>query len=161
MPFHVTVLYAGINGLIILVLALNVVRLRRNTRVGLGDGGNDDMLRACRMHANATEYVPIVLILMGLLAWSWAPSEMFRVSALFTDWRNMAEFGRAFLHPNFHDWDICAGHILVEEAGGRATGLRGQEIRYGLPGARQRHGLLATNGVLHEAALAGLSEPAA
>src|SRR5262249_20539427 len=28
---------------------------------------------------------------------------MFRVKALFTDWRNMAEFGRAFLQPNFHD----------------------------------------------------------
>jgi 3'(2'), 5'-bisphosphate nucleotidase len=64
-------------------------------------------------------------------------------------------------YQSFSDWDICAGHILVEEAGGQATGLRGQEIRYGLPGARQRHGLLATNGVLHEAALAGLSEPAA
>ncbi len=42
-------------------------------------------------------------LLFALLAWSWAPAEMFRVEALFTDWRNMAEFGRAFLHPNFHD----------------------------------------------------------
>jgi hypothetical protein len=67
LPFHVTLLYAGINGLILLVLALNVVRLRRNTKVGLGDGGNEGMLRACRMHANAAEYVPIILILMGLL----------------------------------------------------------------------------------------------
>src|SRR5436309_7296968 len=36
------------------------------------------------------------LVLMGLLAWSWSPAEMFRVTALFTDWRNMAEFGHAF-----------------------------------------------------------------
>ena len=53
------------------------------------------------------------LILMGLLAWSWAPSEMFRVSALFTDWRNMAEFGHAFLHPNFHDWDTYLADMIV------------------------------------------------
>jgi phosphonate transport system permease protein len=53
------------------------------------------------------------LVLMGLLAWSWAPSEMFRVSALFTDWRNMAEFGRAFLHPNFHDWDSYLADMVV------------------------------------------------
>src|SRR3979409_36779 len=53
------------------------------------------------------------LALMGLLAWSWAPSEMFRVSALFTDWRNMAEFGRAFLHPNFHDWDTYLEDMVV------------------------------------------------
>ena len=53
----------------------------------------------------------------------------------------------------FHDWDICAGHILVSEAGGRVTGTGGQELCYGLPGAWQRDGLLATNGALHEAAL--------
>jgi 3'(2'), 5'-bisphosphate nucleotidase len=59
-------------------------------------------------------------------------------------------------YPKFHDWDICAGHILIAEAGGRATGLGGQELRYGEPGAPQVHGLLATNGRLHDAALAAL-----
>jgi len=54
----------------------------------------------------------------------------------------------------FHDWDICAGQILVTEAGGRVTGTDGTELQYGLEGAWQRHGLLATNGTLHEAALA-------
>jgi 3'-phosphoadenosine 5'-phosphosulfate (PAPS) 3'-phosphatase len=53
----------------------------------------------------------------------------------------------------FHDWDICAGHILVSEAGGNVTGIAGQELRYGTPGAWQRDGLLATNGLLHDAAL--------
>src|SRR5207245_940077 len=56
----------------------------------------------------------------------------------------------------FHDWDICAGHILVEEAGGRVTGLGGQELRYGLPGAWQRYGVLASNGRLHDAAVEAL-----
>ena len=53
----------------------------------------------------------------------------------------------------FHDWDICAGHILVTEAGGRVSGTGGQELQYGLAGAWQRNGLLATNGKLHDAAL--------
>jgi 3'(2'), 5'-bisphosphate nucleotidase len=57
----------------------------------------------------------------------------------------------------FHDWDICAGHLLVTEAGGKVTGLGGQELVYGLPGAWQKHGLLASNGLLHEAALAALA----
>ncbi len=57
-------------------------------------------------------------------------------------------------YPAFHDWDICAGHVLVEEAGGKVTGLRGEEIRYGSPGAWQRARLLASNGALHAAALA-------
>ncbi len=54
----------------------------------------------------------------------------------------------------FHDWDICAGHILVEEAGGTVTGLQSEQLTYGRPGALQQHGLLATNGKLHEQALA-------
>src|SRR5208282_5985062 len=43
----------------------------------------------------------------------------------------------------FHDWDICAGHILVTEAGGQVTGIRGETLQYGLPEAWQRFGLLA------------------
>jgi 3'(2'), 5'-bisphosphate nucleotidase len=57
-----------------------------------------------------------------------------------------------------HDWDICAGQILVEEAGGRVTNLAGIEPRYGLPGAVQLNGLLASNGVIHEPALLALRE---
>jgi 3'(2'), 5'-bisphosphate nucleotidase len=59
-------------------------------------------------------------------------------------------------YPQFHDWDICAGQVLVEEAGGKVTGLGGQWIVYGSEGAWQRHGMLASNGALHSAALAAL-----
>ncbi len=51
-------------------------------------------------------------------------------------------------YAEFHDWDIAAGHILVEEAGGQATGLGGETLRYGEPGAWQRSGLLAANPTL-------------
>lgn len=56
----------------------------------------------------------------------------------------------------FHDWDICAGHILVDEAGGNVSGLGGQVLKYGEPGNWQRHGVLASNGLIHDAALAVL-----
>jgi phosphonate transport system permease protein len=49
----------------------------------------------------------------GLLVWSWNAAEMFRASALLTDWRNMAEFGSAFLHPNFHDWNTYLSDMAV------------------------------------------------
>jgi 3'(2'), 5'-bisphosphate nucleotidase len=59
----------------------------------------------------------------------------------------------ANVYPAFHDWDICAGHILVEEAGGRVTTLGGSEIRYGGERNEQRGGMLASNGSIHQAAL--------
>jgi uncharacterized membrane protein YecN with MAPEG domain len=33
-------------------------------RVPLGDGGNAQMLRMIRLHANAIEYIPLALVLM-------------------------------------------------------------------------------------------------
>jgi len=61
-------------------------------------------------------------------------------------------------YENFHDWDIAAGHILVAEAGGTVTGLKGQTLRYGEEGAWQRYGLLGTNGRVHAAAVAALGK---
>jgi 3'(2'), 5'-bisphosphate nucleotidase len=69
--------------------------------------------------------------------------------------------GEADLYLNtydaVHDWDLCAGHILVTEAGGRVTKLSGEELVYGLPGALQEGGLLASNGHLHAPALLRLT----
>ena len=68
--------------------------------------------------------------------------------------------GEADIYVNtyaaFHDWDICAGHVLVEEAGGKVTGIGGEALQYGSEGAWQRQGLLATNGCLHEVAVGRL-----
>lgn len=55
----------------------------------------------------------ITIAILGLLAWSWGPTEMKNWLLLFTDWRNMAEFGSAFLSPNFHDWDIYLEEMIV------------------------------------------------
>src|SRR5262249_36871037 len=60
-------------------------------------------------------------------------------------------------YENFHDWDIAAGHVLVTEAGGKVSGLKGQELHYGEEGAWQRFGLLGTNDKLHAAAVAALA----
>ena len=54
----------GLLGLILLFLSLRVVRLRNNLMIELGDGGNDELRRAIRAHANFVEYVPICLLLI-------------------------------------------------------------------------------------------------
>jgi 3'(2'), 5'-bisphosphate nucleotidase len=61
-------------------------------------------------------------------------------------------------YDSCYDWDVCAGQLLVEEAGGRVTNLVGQEPQYGLPNYLQPNGLLASNGLLHEPALAAMRQ---
>jgi phosphonate transport system permease protein len=53
------------------------------------------------------------VIIAALLVWSWGPTEMHKVSSLFTDWRNMAEFAGGFLRPNFREWQAY-GWEMVE-----------------------------------------------
>ena len=61
--------------------------------------------------------------------------------------------GEADVYPNiyetFYDWDICAGHVLVTEAGGTVTDIAGDPLRYQAPDFSQRNKLLASNGVAH------------
>ncbi|HEX7369340.1 MAG TPA: MAPEG family protein [Rhodanobacteraceae bacterium] len=60
--------YTALGALLILALAVRVMWLRNKRGVGLGGGGNEDLVRAIRAHANATEYLPIALLLLVLLA---------------------------------------------------------------------------------------------
>lgn len=61
-------IYAGINILILLVLAVRVPGARTKHRVSLGDGGNPEVLRAVRAHGNAAEYIPAGIVGLTLLA---------------------------------------------------------------------------------------------
>jgi len=64
----VTSLYAGLLAIWFLVLSIRVILGRSGAgNPSLGDGGNPAMLRRIRGHANFAEYVPLILVLMGLL----------------------------------------------------------------------------------------------
>jgi phosphonate transport system permease protein len=52
------------------------------------------------------------LAVAALLVWGWGPTELHKVSMLFTDWRNMTEFGAGFMSPNFRDWDAYALEMI-------------------------------------------------
>jgi len=68
----ITALYASLCALLLVKLSLQVISLRRKHRISLGDGGNTELQAAIRTQGNATEYIPIVLILMMLLEWATA-----------------------------------------------------------------------------------------
>ncbi|HEU4558864.1 MAG TPA: 3'(2'),5'-bisphosphate nucleotidase CysQ [Longimicrobium sp.] len=51
------------------------------------------------------------------------------------------------------EWDVAGAAVIVAEAGGRVTGPAGEPFRYNQPNPAWR-GVVATNGLLHDAALA-------
>lgn len=75
MTFTIAPIYAGLLGLLLVVLSLLVVRLRMRFRVGLGDGGQAALTRAIRVQGNFAEHVPLALLLvfavegLGHAAW--------------------------------------------------------------------------------------------
>lgn len=60
----------------------------------------------------------------------------------------MVATGRAdvFVEPSGHDWDFASARVIVEEAGGKATSIRGIETF-------QAGNIVATNGLLHNVTL--------
>lgn len=66
--------YAGLLGLILLWLGLVCGRERQRSHVSIGDGGDAGLIRAMRGQANFTEYAPLALVLLTLMALLGAPA---------------------------------------------------------------------------------------
>lgn len=56
MPMPLVAPYAAVLGLLFAALSVRTLLLRRRLRVALGDGGDERLLRAMRVHANFAEY---------------------------------------------------------------------------------------------------------
>lgn len=63
----ITPFYAAVLALLYSYLSVRTLKLRRKLKIAVGDGGNSNMLRAMRAHANFAEYVPFTLLLIFLL----------------------------------------------------------------------------------------------
>jgi hypothetical protein len=70
---YVTPIYAALAALLFSRLSVRVLSLRRSLGVPIGDGGNPEILRAMRVHANFAEYTPITLLMIFMLELSGAP----------------------------------------------------------------------------------------
>jgi uncharacterized membrane protein YecN with MAPEG domain len=74
MALPITAIYAGLLGLIGLVLAAGSGWIRSKTGVSLGDGGHPEQLVAVRRHGNFAEWVPMALILIATLELNDVPA---------------------------------------------------------------------------------------
>lgn len=71
----ITALYAGLLGLLSIVLGVLIGRLRGGPDgVSIGDGGKHEVLVGMRRHANFVEWTPMALILIALLEMNRIPS---------------------------------------------------------------------------------------
>jgi uncharacterized membrane protein YecN with MAPEG domain len=77
MLFPITLVAAGLLGLMYVGLSFNVVRYRLASKITLGDGGGrpgtEALCIAIRAHGNFQEYVPLALILLGGIEMAGAP----------------------------------------------------------------------------------------
>lgn len=94
------------------------------------------------------------------------PQNMKQLSELAPKVRNIRSSGSAALHlayvaagrltgfweMNLNAWDIAAGALLVTEAGGKVTDLSGEPYRLSV------RNVLATNGLIHQAAADALKQ---
>jgi 3'(2'), 5'-bisphosphate nucleotidase len=134
---------------------------RRVTYAQVGQGcfttTGEESPRPCRVSARGrTEFI---------LVQSWAkpgqtsrPVELLKPAKVLETYSGgvklaMVARGEADVYANtyeaFYDWDICAGHVLLTEAGGTVTDLAGQPIVYQAADFAQRKGLLGSHGPLH------------
>jgi uncharacterized protein len=75
-------IYIAILAIALFPLTIMVIRLRRGNSIGIGDGGNKELARVIRIHANYTENVPFALAVLLSLALIAAPVWIIHVVGL-------------------------------------------------------------------------------
>lgn len=63
----ITALYASVLAVLLVWLAIQVIKQRRVNKVAYADGGVESLQIVRTAQSNASEYIPITLILMALL----------------------------------------------------------------------------------------------
>ncbi len=61
----ITMFYGGLCVLLVVFLATRVALWRLRHKIRFGDGGDKELIKRVRAHANATEYLPLALLLLG------------------------------------------------------------------------------------------------
>lgn len=104
--------YAGLNGLILIWLAMNVGRTRGRLAIGMGDAGHPEMIRAMRGQANFVEYVPLALAQMTLMALIGTPGWVLHLFGIMLTLGRLIH-GWHFVQAGAPGWQRGAGAALT------------------------------------------------
>ncbi len=66
--FEIVALYGAINIILLVILSYRVGATRKKHSIGIGDGGNEALQRAVRVQGNFTEYTPLAIVGLLLMA---------------------------------------------------------------------------------------------
>ncbi|MFA5685480.1 MAG: MAPEG family protein [Lysobacteraceae bacterium] len=69
-------IYIALGALLLITLTLRVILRRKSKLVGIGDGGDAELARRIRAHANAVETLPIGLLLLAALELNGSPTAL-------------------------------------------------------------------------------------
>ena len=67
-----SVIYASLAAMLIVWLSINVIRVRRQKKISVGDGDDIELITAMAAQSNALEYLPIALLLLFALEYNGA-----------------------------------------------------------------------------------------
>ena len=65
--------YAALLAVMFVALTIRVIKARYRAKASLGDGGDEGLTRAIRVHGNFAEFVPFALLLIALAEINGAP----------------------------------------------------------------------------------------
>ncbi len=98
--FYWFVIFVAANSTILLLLTVNVSRLRIKQKVAWGDGDNKELMKAIRVHSNGTEQVPIYgLIILALTFVNASNVLLSSLVLLFTASRIIHAYGILYKSP--------------------------------------------------------------
>ena len=102
MRLEITPYYAAILALLFIVLSVRTIKTRREHKIAIGDGGEKSILRASRVHANFSEYVPFTLLLIGMVEYlSYSPLIVHALGIILVFARLSHAYGVSQTNENF------------------------------------------------------------
>lgn len=129
MTLTYTLMFAVAFALLNLWLAFRAGKARLGAKISIGDGGNPLLAARMRAQANFLEYVPLALILIGLIEMRVGPSQLlFGLGTVLVLGRVAHAFGMERPIPN----PLRAGGILITFAVTVALIVWGAMLLYGL-----------------------------